>query len=428
MLLERARSVADFVNLELNEPGVRIADELGEFFHAYPPGTFLLVRQNRSVLFSSVDPFPFQPDPNAQPQLSRVQWHNHPYRLLNQRIELGGHPGQVVIASPLDTLEELMGRLRFLLIALIPVVLITASAGGTWLSRRALKPVDAITQAARSIGINNLSDRLIVPETGDELQRLSETWNSMLSRLEGAVTRLSRFTADASHELRTPLAVIRTTAEIAVRKSRSAESYRHALGQIVTESERMTQLVDDLLFLARCDAEAVEMPMAALDLGAIVEDLHVQMKPLAEAKRIDLACHVPKKSLPITGNDLAIRRLILVLLDNAIKYSPMERVVNVELSERDDQACLEITDHGSGIATSDLDHIFDRFYRVSDARSQANGGTGLGLSLAAGIAQRHHARIEVQSVLGQGSTFRVLLPLALPAGSDATAPLIAKQA
>ncbi len=314
----------------------------------------------------------------------------------------------MAVSESLDPLQNVLSTLRLLLVTLIPVIVILASVGGLWLSRRALKPVDQITAAARSIGIGNLSGRLEVPQTGDELQRLAETWNGMLSRLEDAVSRLSRFTADASHELRTPLAVIRTTAEIAARRSRPEVQYREALNQIVGETGRMTRLVEDLLFLARCDSQPVEMPMSSLDLVAVVEDLCAQVNPLAESKNIRLACRVPQANAEVAGNEPAIRRLVLVLLDNAIKYSRTGGEVEVNVRESGNQLHLEIRDSGPGIPESELPRIFERFYRAPEACETVQSGSGLGLSLAAGIAQQHHARIEVESAPGQGSTFRVL--------------------
>jgi heavy metal sensor kinase len=410
-LLDDAQSLEKFSNQEFSEAGVNLAEELDEYFHAYPRDTLLSIRnRSGSIRYVSAEPFPFSSDSARGRVLNTEQWKQRDYRVLTKTVQIGQEQCDVVIASSLDGVDRVLGTLRLLLIALAPLIVITAAVGGNWLSRRALKPVDEITRAARTIGIGNLSERLQVPHTGDELQRLSETLNQMLSRLESAVKSLSRFTADASHEIRTPLAIIRATAEIAARKSRTAESYRDALEQIVKESERMTQLVDDLLFLARCDAESVEMPICALDLGALVRNVCSQLHPLAEAKSIRLTCGGDSDEFLIMGNDLAIRRLVLVLLDNALKYSPADGLVSADLSRTGDLISLEVTDAGPGIAETELASIFERFYRSSEARARVQAGSGLGLSLAAGIAQRHGARIEVDTETGRGSRFRVLFP------------------
>ena len=421
-LQDQASNVGTFVGNELRDPSTNVPEELAEYSQALPDGTYLEVLNPRGVsIFNSHPSFPWPLPRVASPGQHRLTWRHTTYQLLLETFTAGGQQWSVVVAASLGPIELLTSRLRLLLIALIPAVAIIATVGGTWLSRRALKPVDDITAAARSIGIANLSERLRVPQSNDELQRLSETWNDMLSRLDDAVSRLSQFTSDASHELRTPLAVIRTTAEIAVRRSRSAESYHAALTQILSESERMTHLVDDLLFLARCDADSQEMPMANLDLAALVRTLCSQIATLAAEKRVSVSTCISASDMVVFGNDLALRRLVLALLDNAAKYSEEGGKVAVRLSQSHGQALLEIEDEGCGIPDTEIPLIFNRFYRTPEAREASANGYGLGLSLAAAIAQRHGTRIEVESTLQAGSTFRIRLPLnAEPANRSGT--------
>ncbi len=413
-LMARAQSLESFADAEIRDAKDPLPEELDEYSHAFPPDTYVQVKnETGSVVFTSKTAFPWHTSTEANRPSATVLWNRRPYRLLLRTIRVNGQPWQVAISESLQPVDEILRRLRVLLTTLIPAIVVIACLGGLWLSRRALKPVDQITAAARSIGIASLSERLAVPQTGDELQRLSETWNGMLSRLEDAVKRLSRFTADASHELRTPLAVIRTTAEIAARRSRPEAQYREALMQIVSESEHMTGLVEDLLLLARCDSETMNMPMSTIDLARVVDDVCSDIRPLAGTKDIQFTSRVPEHEVMVLGNELAIRRLVLVLLDNALKYSRTGGQVSVRLRESADEFHLEITDSGPGIAESELPRIFERFYRAPEARESAPTGSGLGLSLAVGIAQHHRARIEVQSVPGEGSTFRVLFrPLA----------------
>lgn len=407
-LVDDAQSVQSFASHEAGEPGVKLSEELDEYFHAYPRDTFLFLQnQSGSIRYASFEPFPFRFVPSPVHALRTDQWNKRNYRVLAKTVPIGGDLCTLVIASPLNGVERVLRRLGLLLVSLAPLIVIAATIGGNWLSRRALKPVDEITKAARSIRIGSLSERLQVPRTGDELERLSETLNEMLARLEAAVKSLSRFTADASHEIRTPLAVIRATAEIAARRSRSAESYRDALLEIVAESERMTQLVDDLLFLARCDAEAAEMPMLPLDLGALATDVCSRMRTLAEAKCIRLTCSQHFEVFPILGNETAIRRLVLALVDNALKYTPAGGAVRVSLARDAESVTLAVSDTGPGVAEWEKEAIFDRFYRTSDAREHVHTGFGLGLALAAGIAQRHGAHIEVDTPEGGGAQFRV---------------------
>jgi heavy metal sensor kinase len=397
-LAARAKGFGAFVQREMAEGTLTLQEEIQEYAGALPAGSAVQIRgSGGELLLDSKPGFPFRDS-----VVTAVSWQGHRYRALllrRARFEIG-------LAQPMDATESLLTRLQWLLIGCIPPVILAAAAGGNWLSRRALKPVDRITLAARSVGIGNLSERLEVPATGDELQRLAETWNGMLARLEAAVKRLSRFTADASHELRTPLAVIRTTAEIAARRARSPEGYQEALGQIVAESQRMTHLVEDLLFLARCDSESAEMPMTPVDLGAAVEEACCHARPLGEARGITIESRGAR--VAVSGNGLAIRQLLLVLLDNAIKYSPEGAAVRVAVLEEKAGAVVEIADRGAGIPESDMPHIFERFYRARQNEAGAASGYGLGLSLADAIAQRHGGRIEVTSELGEGSTFRVV--------------------
>lgn len=411
-LQDQASSVGAFVDSELQDPSAKLPEELAEYAHALPGDTYLEVMDGHGArIFSSHPAFPWPSSRSGDFGRSQLRWRHANYQLLSERFIAGGQQWRVTFAASLAPIDLLTGRLRWLLIALIPAVAALATFGGTWLSRRALKPVDEITAAARSIGIANLSERLRVPRSNDELQRLSETWNDMLSRLEDAVSRLSQFTSDASHELRTPLAVIRTTAEIAVRRSRPPEAYRTALMQIVSESERMTQLVDDLLFLARCDADGQEMPMATVDFAALVKALCSQMAPLAAERRVTIVPFIPREEIPILGNDLALRRLVLALLDNAVKYSKEGGKVTVEVSPSAGQVLLKIEDEGCGIPEAEIPLIFHRFYRTPEGREASTNGYGLGLSLAAAIAHRHSTRIEVESVLHAGSIFRLRLPI-----------------
>jgi heavy metal sensor kinase len=291
---------------------------------------------------------------------------------------------------------------------LIPAVLAIACAGGYWLSGRALRPVDEITAVAKSIGVRNLSLRIHVPRTGDELQRMAETWNAVLERLEGSVKRIRQFTADASHELRTPLAVIKATAELSLRREREPEDYRGALRSIESEAERMTALAESLLTLARADSNEMEMPLAPIDLNETARAAVRQNEALAARKGIRLTAKTNGHAPIVSANAMAIERLLLILLDNALKYTPEGGAVIVAAEESPDGGLLSIEDTGAGIAPTDLPHIFERFYRSDPARS-AGSGFGLGLSIAQAIAQAHGSNIAVESSPGHGARFWLTL-------------------
>ncbi len=413
-LSEQQSSLESFMAAELNDPAPELKEELAEYSHGLPQNTIMQVAaDDGSLTFASRASFPWPRAVGLKPPLQRVHWQHHVFRVLIRRISLHGREWTITFAGSLDRVEETLDRLRILLFTLFPLVIAIAAAGGNWLSRRALKPVGDITAAAQSISINNLSERLAVPATGDELQRLSETWNSMLARLEGAVKRLSRFTADASHELRTPLAIIRSTAEIACRRPRSAESYRMALEQIVTDSERMTQLVEDLLFLARSETENLSSPMRLVELRPLLSEVCSRFEALAAFKGIRLTMSLPDEPVHVIGDEPAIRRLMLLLMDNAIKFCRPEGTVKVALQAEEGRVRLAVADTGPGIPESELPHIFDRFYRASGVSEEA-GGSGLGLSLAHAIAQQHRATIEVSSIPGEGSVFTVAFSRTAP--------------
>jgi len=370
-------------------PQVDLVDELEEFCQALPPSDYLQLSGARGFEFHY---------PNRAPARAGDD------RALQRRFSIGNEVYQLQVSSSVAAIDHTLDLLRLLLFSLVPVVVAVACAGGVWISGRALKPVDEITSAARAIGIDNLSLRLRTPETGDELQRLTEVWNSMLERLEGAVKTLSQFAADASHELRTPLAVIRTSAELALRRARSPESYRNSLVEISEEAERMTQLVEDLLFLARGDADN-EMHMEPVDLDALLPEVCGELSGVADARRIRIR-HSSATGGLVSGNPAALRRLFLVLLDNAIKYSHAGAEVIVAVSSGDGTIAVTVEDFGVGIGRADRPHIFQRFYQADKART--DGGFGLGLSLAESIAKAHGAAIDVTSEEGSGSRFRVI--------------------
>jgi signal transduction histidine kinase len=265
--------------------------------------------------------------------------------------------------------------------------------------------VDAITSTARSIGEHNLSRRLQIPRTGDELQRLSETFNQMMDRLEAAFKRITQFTADASHELRTPVALMRTAAELSLRRQRNEADYKEALSQILEEAERMSVLIESLMTLARMDSGSETLNLKRVDLASILRGVCTQSETLAESKQIRFQYDLPAEAVPVDADELAIRRLFLILIDNAIKYTAAGGLVHVKLETDGRHAVVEVGDTGIGIPNEDIPHIFERFFRADKARSREIGA-GLGLSIARWIADVHNANIEVDSILGAGSCFK----------------------
>ena len=408
-LIEQAKGVETVFRNEIAEP-LQLQEEISEYADAAPEGNLMEVRdpEGKQILASKVVALSRAGSANNAYGTQNVSGAH--YRTYVTTARAKGQPYRILVATPLRGIEDILRQLRILLLWSAPAMLLIASLGGYWMSRRALDPVDEMTQAARSIGIQNLSHRLPVPATADELQRLSETWNEMLGRLEAAVKRLSQFTADASHELRTPIALIRTTAELALRRERSPETYREALRQIVLESERTTRLVEDLLLLARADAGLPGLPLERVELTPLVRDVCEQGQVLAQARQLQISAELPDEPVFVDANDPALRRLFLLLVDNAVKYTPAGGRITVSLGRDPQGTTVVVRDTGIGIPDNELPHVFERFYRVDESRSRDAGGAGLGLSIAKWIADRHHASLEAESIVGQGSAFRVRFP------------------
>jgi heavy metal sensor kinase len=323
------------------------------------------------------------------------------FRLLEQ----SEGPYIILVAGQLEDNRNMIARFTTGLVWATPAMLVVCALAGYFLNRRALQPVEQIAAMLRSISIGNLSQRLPVANTRDELQRLAETCNEMLSRLEDAVERISRFTADASHELRSPVALIRTVAEYALRNPKIDTESKEAFEEILAESVETSQLLEDMLTLARADAGYGSTRFEAVDLSQLVEDAAARQRPLAEAKQQMVTVRTSGPAW-ITGDRSSLRRLVWILLDNAVKYTPASGSIVVGLMATPSEAVLTVRDSGIGIPEELLPRIFDRFVRADPSRGEVNG-TGLGLAIAKWIAGVHHAKLSVQSREREGSVFRV---------------------
>jgi len=349
--------------------------------------------------------------PGGKFEFSTMYSKGMPLRILNGQLRVAEKAYDVQIAAPMDDFYDAVNRFRLLLLFSVPVLLLVASAGGYWLGRKALAPVGEIARAAQSISEHELSKRLPILQTGDELQSLSETLNEMFGRLERAFKRVTQFTADASHELRTPVALMRTRTEIALRKERSEADYRETIVRIHQELERTSALIENLMTLARADSGSEALQVASTNLNEVLLEISEAARLLAQGKSIHYEQRLPETPLHVKGNAPSLRRLFLILIDNAVKYTPREGRISVVLDASDGAAVTEIRDTGVGISPSDLPHIFERFYRADASRSRGSGGTGLGLSIAQWVVEAHQGKISVASKVGEGSVFRVQIPL-----------------
>jgi len=332
------------------------------------------------------------------------------YRVALERSAPHGRGFEIHAAVPTEPFDQALDRFRIIEKEALPILVLLATLLGYWLSGKSLAPVNRIIRTAEEIGVENLSRRLDVPKPRDELRRLTETVNAMLGRIEGSFRRITQFTADASHDLRTPIAVIRTTAEIALRKSRSEREYREALSMILGTSVETCGLLENLLALARADAGAAGLEMHPLDLASHVKKAQERGAILAATKSMSFTSQIPNEAVMVRGDAIAIDRLLLILVDNAVKYTPSGGRCEISLSASEREAYISVKDTGVGIEASELDLIFERFHRADKTRSRETAGAGLGLAIARWIASVHGGSITAESSSGTGSIFHVRLP------------------
>lgn len=316
-------------------------------------------------------------------------------------------PMALVAARPMDNITAAQRALLRTFLVVGPLTLLLSAGGGLFLARRALKPIDRMTATTRKIEEADLGGRIDV-RSNDELGRLGQTLNDMLDRLERAFTRQRQFTGDASHELRGPLSVIEAEATLALRRERSSEEYQAALATIAEEAGGMKRLIDQLLDLARADEGQERLSRELIDLAAVAAEVVGELAPVAEEREIALHFENAPPAI-VCGDRGHLRRLLLNLVDNGIRYSDAGGTVVVRAYRAGDAARAVVSDTGIGIPPEHLSRVFERFYRVDAARSR--GGAGLGLALCQAIARAHGGTIDVESVLGTGTTFTVTLPI-----------------
>jgi len=332
-------------------------------------------------------------------------------RTMRRPFRVGEHEIVVEAARSQERLDDELAELGLVLLLGVPLGVALAAAGGLFLARRALAPVARLTERARELTAERLTERLPVAHPDDELGRLAAAFNEMLARLERSFEQLRRFTADASHELRTPLTALRSVGEVALRSAPSPEEQREVIGSMLEEVDRLTRLVDDLLLLARGDAGHLRPRRERCDLAALAREIADRLLVLAEEKRQSLRVDAAV-AVEVCGDPVLLRQALQNLLDNAIEHGPEGSEIQVAVARGDGAAIAEVVDHGPGVPAEHRERIFERFYRVDPARSRTRGGAGLGLAIARWIAQAHGGRIELSDTAGGGATFRVRLPLA----------------
>ena len=309
--------------------------------------------------------------------------------------------------------ERVRHELNELLVGLLlglPIAMFGAGIGGYHLARRTLLPVERMTVQAQSITADQLRARLPVVNPDDELGHLAIVFNDLLRRIEEAFDRLKRFTADASHELRTPLTAIRSVGEVGLREHRDGAAYREVIGSMLEEADRLTRLVDSLLFLSRADSGHTPVKRESVRLPELAREVAVHLSVLAEDRNQSIVVD-GEESTEAQVDPVLVREALVNVVDNAIKYSPDGAKIRIRVLSGEQGAggpAIEVIDAGPGIDVAHHAKIFDRFYRVDEGRSRERGGSGLGLAIARWAVEANGGRIEVESQAGSGSVFRIV--------------------
>jgi heavy metal sensor kinase len=330
----------------------------------------------------------------------------------------GQFNGELVqVGAPLDDMYRTLRSIARLLWVVLPVGLLISLIIGYQLTSISLKPVRRLTKTASAMGSDDLGIRLPLPKAKDELFDLTQTFNSMLDRLEDAFSRMKRFASDVSHELRTPLTVLRGEAEFALRKERKNEEYKESLRAVLKESVQMGAIVEDLLLLARAQAGHIAMQWDKTQSKHFYAQIIDALEPIAMMKNVSIITDNADFELECSQHflQLAVKNILL----NAIKHSHEGGRVEVTTESNADGFVITVRDYGVGIDPEVLPFIFDEFYRADTARNRSLGGVGIGLSLAKALVLLHNGRIEVSSKPGDGSEFRIFIPSRLqPKNTD----------
>jgi heavy metal sensor kinase len=340
-----------------------------------------------------------------------------PVRVLTRRGRIGATPVVIQVARSEAAMRGNIRELALILALGLPLAAAIAGLGGYALARRALLPIERMTDRAQTITAERLHDRLPVHNPDDEMGRLATVFNETLARLEGSFEQMRRFTADVSHQLRTPLTAIRTVGEVGLRERRDEAAYRGIIGSMLEEADRLASLVDRLLMLSRAETGEARAPAEAFDLADLAQEVAGHLEVLAEEKRQSIVCERAggRDGVQATADRFAVRQALINLVDNAIKFSPAGRQIRLRVSEAPGEAIVEVIDTGRGIDPAACERIFDRFYRAADGDPS---GAGLGLSIAKGAVEASGGRLTLVTSGPGGSTFQIALPRATPASKS----------
>ena len=415
-----ANSLLDTADLADNE---RVAARAKEWFEPESNDRFIRITRESDgqVIYTSgaptdgsfnpaeVPPLPFSPGTEYSRQIKLRG--DKTLLVTALKYTSPDHRGYLVeFGALLDPIRTMLNHLVLQLALGLPLAIGIVTVGGYLLVRRALAPVERITRAAERITQHNMSERLPVTNTGDELERLSISLNRMIARLDDAFQNSKRFVADASHELRTPLTILRGELESMTEDGRLDVEWRERAASLLEETEQLSKIVEQLFTLSRLDAGEAQTEWSRFDLAELARSTAEQMNLLAEDKGISITCEAGPP-VTVEGDATRLKQVVVNLLDNAIKYTPKDGAIQLRIRAVNGHAILEVEDNGIGIAADALPHVFERFFRVDQARSDDSEGAGLGLSIVKSICTAHGAEVDVVSVPQMGTRFRVKLPL-----------------
>jgi heavy metal sensor kinase len=319
--------------------------------------------------------------------------------------------GLVQVGTSLTQVETTLRDVSVELLLIAPVLLLLGGLISYWLTARAFVPIERLIRTARKIKAGDLRQRVSVPRAHDEVRHLALTLNEMIESLEKTFTRQQRFVADASHELRTPVAVIRNKADMALMQIFSPEEYLSVFRAICTEAERLTDLISNLLLLARADEGQMRLVKEVVQLDQLVETVAATAEPLASEHQVSMQVHADEPVV-VLGDETRLIEVVMNLLENALIYTNAGGIVELSVVARGAQAVLTVRDSGIGIAQEHIPHLIERFYRIDPARTRTAGGnSGLGLAIVDSIVRAHGGSLNIESQIGQGSTFTIILPL-----------------
>lgn len=383
-------------------------DDADRAVDVWSPNGERVVRSGASVVLP-----PIALAPSTAPRYESLAVDGHRWRTMTATTMVGDRALVVRVARSEDHLRMQLWEILVVLVLGVPLIVALAGIGGYTLARRALASIDQLASEARRITPERLHERLSVPNQYDEIGRLAAVINEAFARLEASFDQLRRFTADASHELRTPLSVMRAVGEMGLGATRTAAEYKEAIGSMLEEVDRLTRLVDALLRLSHGDAGTVRLTRERIDLVDLVRDVVSSLAILAEERGQRIVIDAADAVL-VQADRIVLREAIANVLDNAIKYSPQRSQIRVRVDAGHNEAIVAIADQGPGIPPEHRDRVFDRFYRIDEARSRDEGGTGLGLAIAKWAVEANGGRISVDGH-SPGSVFRIALPLAAAA-------------